>query len=426
MLRAKFYTWIHFALIAALLLPSFTSAQRSKTEAPVDLSILKKRDSLAAYMTPTQKLQLAQLETAIEEAESDLRTGQHLANTKPSSFDPDRNIQPIIQRGKALVLKAETEIKSYQIELVQLLKNVNVPTAGLQASEQLKLYKATVEATTWDAALEPYTTKVLEACWELGYETLFFDAVFIRDSQGLQRTGSEIRNQAYDTLVKVDGSRYSVKIPANFKLKPDSQGNHRHSFSFENANLFENDRKALLVLELIAPENSSTGLLSIRAVDLETQVIAAHELVKINDLTGILDQPSDGLQDLITQEVELRDPAQTIELLAGLGEAYSFQITDTSGVGEADTVLTHLLLNQSALRIVDSAFILNAYGDSLDAPEAWVGQANAQLTLEPNEAVGSYTIKAQADSSHRILELGTLLLNQNVEIEAATEAGAPE
>jgi hypothetical protein len=424
--RPKFLTWIHFALLTALLLPSFTSAQRSKTDAPADLSILKERDSLASYMTPMQKLQLAQLEAAIKEAESDLRSGQHLANTKPSAFDPDRNIQPVIQRGKALILKAEAEIKSYQIELVQLLKDVDVPATGLPASEQLKLYTATVEATTLDDALEPYATKVLEACWELGYETLFFDTVFIRNNQGIQRTGSEIRNQTYDTLVKIDGSRYSVKIPVDFKLKPDTQGNRRHSFSFENANLFENDRKALLVLELIAPENSSTGLLSIRAVDLETQAIVAHQLVKINELTGILDQPGDDPLDLITHEVELRDPAQTIELLAALVEPYSFQITDTSGTGEADAVLTHLLLNQTDLRIVDSAFILNAYGDSLNAPETWAGQANAQLTLVPGEAVGSYTIKAQADNSDRILELGTLLLSRKVEVVAATETGAPE
>lgn len=430
MFRSTLISCTKLLLIAVISLPLAASAKSSARAEPVDLSILQQVDTLLPHMTASQKIDYLNLGRTINLAQSDLRTGQTLAATRTSSLNPDRDVKGAINRGEKLIQRAQQTIEAAQIELVALLTTVQEQKTEQEAIEERK-FDYSLESTTYEKALATYSRKLLEACWELGYDSLFFDGAYILDNEGTHKADAEIRNLVYDTLVEIDGNTFSVTTPLEFQLHSDTNGQGSQIFSYDNASIFEDDQKALLAIEFILPEGSSTGLLSIRAIDLDTQTIAAMQLVKITDLAAAWGieaaeteieaeaassaaaataPASAELIDGIPEQVTLRNQANTLDILANLATPYTFEVMDDSETEIAASLFTHTLLQNSDLQLADSDFIFRAYGQSLDLPDAWVGQANARLTLEGGEA-GSYQLSAQAEGSERILPGGTLTLS---------------
>ena len=239
---------------------------------------------------------------------------------------------------------------------------------------------------------------------------MFFDGVFTQDSEGTHRTDAKLRNDFYNTLTKIDSKAFSVTIPVDFKLKSDTLGKSSQTFSYGNAAIFEEDKKALLVIELIRPKGSSSGLLSLRAIDLETQFIVVHQIVKVDDLVVILGIEDEMLVDTLPEQVTLRDYTSTLETLDRLGDAYIYEIESTAPNNEVAEMLTNTLLNQTNLQLSDSDFILRAYGDSLTMSDTWEGHANARLIIAEGAGTNSYQLSAQSSGSSRTLTIGVLTL----------------
>jgi hypothetical protein len=291
----------------------------------------------------------------------------------------------------------------------------------LTTVDALKVAKETIDEARFDYVLESSTfeeamatscQQLLERCWKLDYETLFFDGVFTQDSEGTHRTDSKLRNDFYNTLTKIDGSTFSVTIPVDFKLKPDTLDKNSQIFSYENEAIFEEDKKALLVIELIRPVKSSSGLLSLRAIDLETQLIVVHQIVKVHDLAVVLGIEDEILVDALPAQVTLRDHTNTLETLNRLGDAYIYEIESTVPDNEVAQMLTNTLLNQTNLQLSDSDFILRAYGESFDPPNIWEGHANARLIIAEGAETNSYQLGAQSNGNNRTLSIGVLTLSQ--------------
>ena len=112
----------------------------------------------------------------------------------------------------------------------------------------------------------------------------------------------------------------------NFVLNYERISEGTEIFTYENSELFEDEKKALLAVELIIPEGSSTGLLSMHAIDLCTQQIVAHELSKIVDLSEILNFQKQDYQDQLIDKFQFRDSSRTIEILAQLDTPYTFDL----------------------------------------------------------------------------------------------------
>jgi len=254
--------------------------------------------------------------------------------------------------------------------------------------------------------------QLLERCWQLGYETLFFDGVFTQDTEGTHRTNAKLRNDFYNTLTKIDGTTFSVTIPIDFKLKSGTLDKSSQIFSYENEAIFAQDKKALLAIELIRPDGSSSGLLSLRAIDLETQLIAVQQIVKVDDLATVLSIEDEILGDALLTQVTLRDHTNTLETLAHLTDAYIYEIESTAPSNEVAEMLTNTLLNQANLQISDRDFILRAYGDSLKMLDTWEGHANARLIITEGAETNSYQLSAQSNGSSRTLTSGVLTLSQ--------------
>ena len=311
MLRSKIRSCTKFLLIVVTIIPALTQAASSGKNESVDLSILEQSDALLPKMTTAQRVEYLRLKRAIEDAESDLKSGHYLANTKASSLAPNRDIRPTIERGKKMIKRAQLEIAATQKELVELLSLTEKQQAELNSMAQMR-YDYTLESTDYEQAITTLSKQLLESSWALGYQTLFFDGIFVQDSAGTKSASPELRNSTYDALVKADGTTFSVTTPVNFKLKSDTDGNGSDIFSYENAAIFKDDKKALLAIELILPTDSSTGLLSLQAIDLQTQRIAAYQLVKIDDLAAKLGIEADGLEDKTPDQLKLRDGTNTL------------------------------------------------------------------------------------------------------------------
>jgi hypothetical protein len=397
-------------LTTVIFLPLFVSAKALKEEA-IDSSIIKQSDALIPYMTASQRIQFLNLEAAIEDAQSNRRSGQHLTATRPSTFDPDRDIKAIVKRGKLMVESANLSIRTNQKSLVALLTTVDAQKAAKETIYEAR-FDYVLESSSFEEAMATRCQQLLERCWQLDYETLFFDGVFTQDSEGTHRTDSKLRNDFYNTLAKIDGNAFSVTIPVDFKLKSDTLSKSSQIFSYGNEVIFEEDKKALLVIELIRPKGSSSGLLSLRAIDLETQLIVVHQIVKVHDLAVVLGIEDEMLVDALPAQVTLRDHTNTLETLKRLGDAYIYEIESTvpdNGVAE---MLTNTLMNQTNLQLSDSDFILRAYGESFDPPNIWEGHANARLIIAEGAENKSYQLSAQSNVSSRTLTIGVLTLGQ--------------
>ncbi len=410
MLRSRLRSWANLLLTTIIFLPFLASAKASK-EAAIDLSIIDKSDALISYMTASQRVQFLDLEAMIEDAQSNRRSGQYLAETRPSTFDPDKDIKAIVKRGKLMVESANLSIRTNQKSLVTLLTTVDAQKAAKETIDEAR-FDYVLESSTFEEAMATRCQQLLERCWQLDYETLFFDGVFTQDSEGTHRTDAKLRNDFYNTLTKIDSNAFSVTIPVDFKLKSDTLGKSSQIFSYGNEAIFEDDKKALLVIELIRPKGSSSGLLSLRAIDLETQFIVVHQIVKIHDLVVILGIEDEMLVDALPAQVTLRDYTNTLETLDRLGDAYIYEIESTAPNNEVAEMLTNTLLNQTNLQLSDSDFILRAYGESLDPTNTWEGHANARLMIAEGAETNSYQLSAQSNGSSRTLTIGVLTLGQ--------------
>ena len=410
MLRSRLRSWANLLLTTVIFLPFLASAKASKEEA-IDLSIIEQSDALIPYMTTSQRIQFLNLEAAIEDAQSNRRSGQYLAETKSSTFDPDRDINAIVKRGKLMIESANLSIRANQKSLVALLTTVDAQKEAKVTIDEAR-FDYVLESSTFEEAMATRCQQLLERCWQLDYETLFFDGVFTQDSGGTHRTGSKLRNDFYNTLTEIDGNAFSVTIPADFKLKSSTLDKSSQIFSYENEAIFEEDKKALLVIELIRPKGSSSGLLSLRAIDLETQFIVVHQIVKVDDLAMALRVENEMLEDALLTQVTLRDHTNTLETLARLADAYIYEIKSTVPNNEVAEILTNTLLNQANLQISDRDFILRAYGESLDPPDTWEGHANARLIIAEGAEPDNYQLSAQSNGSSRTLTSGVLTLSQ--------------
>ena len=385
-------------------------AKALKKEA-IDISIIEQSDTLIPYMTASQRIQFLKLEAAIEDAKSSRRSGQYLAETKASTFDPDRDIKSIVNRGEQMIEGADLSIRTNQKVLVSLLTEVDAEKALKESIDEAR-FDYVLESSTFEEAMATQCQQLLEKCWGLGYEVLFFDGVFIQDNEGTHPTDVQLRNDFYDTLTKIDGTTFSVTIPVDFHLKAGTIGKSRQIFSYENEVIFEKDKKALLAIELIRPKGSSSGLLSLRAIDLETQLIAVQQIVKLDDLAAVLSIEDEMLEDTLLAQFTLRDHTNTLETLARLGDVYIYEIEPTAPTNEVAEMLTNTLLNHTNLQISDSDFILRAYGESLDLPDSWEGHANAQLIIANGDEANSYQLSAKSNGNDRTLPSGELILSR--------------
>ena len=386
------------------------SAKASKEEA-IDLGIIEQSDALIPYMTASQRIQFRKLEAAIEDAQSNRRSGQYLAETRPSTFDPDKDIKAIAKRGKLMIENANLSIQTNQKSLVALLTTAVAQKAAKETSDKAR-FDYVLESSTFEEAMVTGCQQLLKRCWKLGYETLFFDGVFTQDSEGTHPANAQLRNDFYDTLSKIDGTTFSVTIPIDFKLKSGTLGKSSQIFSYENEAIFEEDKKALLAIELIRPEGSSSGLLSLRAIDLETQLIAVQQIVKVDDLASALRIEDEILEDALLTRVTLRDDTNTLQTLARLADAYIFEIESMVPCNEVAEMLTNTLLKQAHLQISDRDFILRAYGDSLRMSDTLAGPANARLIIAQGTETNSYQLSAKSNGSSHTLNSGVLTLSQ--------------
>ena len=145
-----------------------------------------------------------------------------------------------------------------------------------------------------------------------------------------------------------------------------------------------------------------------RAIDLCTQQIVAHELSKIVDLSEIINFQKQDCQDQLIDKFQFRDSSRTIEILAQLDTPYTFDLASDAPMAAVKEQLTHTLIKHSSLKIVASDFIKRNYYKAMDENTPYNSPANATITLEAADKEGTYEVSAKANK--RSLSIGLLTL----------------
>ena len=419
-----------FIFLLLCVLPLSSQAASTK-EAPLDLSIIAQSDALRPYMTQQQRVDYIEAAQLIKQAESDIRSGENLQTQRPSTLNPDKDLKPIHERGEQLVKEGQAKVRSAQQQMIELLTAVQDQQINNQAVAAKK-YNFKVIEQTYPIAIKQAAIQTLENCRNAGYTNIFYDGLRIITAQQSSKAAPKVHNATYDTFIQADGTHFNLKVPLSLKLvKNDTTADY--AFQYDNASVFEGEKVALVAIEVIAPGSGSEALLSVRALDLDTQRLISSVLFYIPDASEVLtpesentvstDQVESADDDTqiattapprtIPVSVTVNDPNQLIEKLSGLASPYSF---DT--IAEADTtaqsilvagLLKDTLLKNSALILAEGNFIRRSYLPTEAAPEPLPSAATATLAITQNE--DNYTMIAKAHESDRALEVGTVTLN---------------
>ena len=417
-----------FSFLLFCALPLSSQAASTK-EAPLDLSIIAQSDALRPYMTQQQRVDYFEAAQLIKQGESNIRSGENLQAQKPSTLNPDKDLKPLHQRGEQLVEEGQAKVHSAQQQMIELLTAVQARQITNQAIAAKK-YNFELVEQTYPTALEQAAIQTLENCRNADYTNIFYDGLRIITAEQNSKSEPKVHNATYDTFIQADGTQFSVKVPLSLKLVKD-ETTADYTFQYDNESVFEGQKVALLAIEVIAPGSGSEALLSVRAIDLNTQRLISSVLYYIADASEVLSPAvtatSIGLEStteatntsaptavvttprMIAASVSINDQNQLIEKLSSLATPYLFEIV-TTGDSAAQSILVadllkDTLLKNSALIIVEGDFIQRSY---LPA-EAFPSAATATLTITSN--VDNYTMMAKAHGSERSLEIGTVTLH---------------
>jgi len=418
---------LFFVLLCAL--PLSSQAAPTK-EAPLDLSIIAQSDTLRPYMAPQQQMTYANALQLIKQGKSDIRSGENLQTQRPSTLNPDKDLKPIHERGEQLVKQGQAKVRLAQQQMIELLTAVQDQQINHQAVTAEK-YNFELIEQTYPIAIEQAAIQTLENCRNAGYTNIFYDGLQIITATLSSKAAPKVHNATYDTFIQADGTQFSVKVPLSLKVVKDETTTD-YTFRYENESVFEGEKVALLAIEVIAPGTESEALLSVRALDLDTQRLISSVLFYIADASQVLPPPAAASPIIAVESttealntpttavvapprtvpvsVMVNDPNQLIEKLSSLAAPYLFEIV-TIGDSAAQSVLIagllkDTLLKNSALLLVEGDYIQRSYLGT----EVLSSSATATLTITSNTD-NDYIMIAEAHENDRSLEIGTITLH---------------
>lgn len=385
---------------------------------PLDLSILEERNTLRQTMNASQRVTLLKLEAAVEKAASDIQSADYLIQTKISAFRDQKEVQEMVKQGEAQKKIAEIELDTAQRELVAFLTNFN-SERDAQLAVAAKKFNFTLESTTYEKAFTQSTKSLLAFARTKGYSTVLFDHIFISDRDGTKRISAQARNQAYDTIVDIDGTHFTVSVPQNLKLNESSE------LTFDGAQSYEGKKLALLAIELI-DATAEQGLLFMRLLDIQSHEIINHTLIPVSAITPLANTEDEEGSEEVTMAVEtekasedplaltqaaplpigaqILDTSMWIDRLALL--PYSFQIVSATSESLVPQIyLAHAVTTNTDMRIADDGFLQRAYGDT---EQTFTSQASAELKLSAHGE--AHALSALSYNNDRVIAIGTFSL----------------
>ena len=429
---------------------------------PVDTSILEERYSLFSFLSLSQRISFSRAEEQVKDGESKLRRGKFMANREPSKLNPDEDLTETKARGKRLIEAGQTEIRQGQAAMVAILQAAKAERAASAPPEDI-LYEYPVDsAENYESGLEAAASVVLRACWDTGYNQIFFDRVFESNADGTTRAATSVNNLTYETLIKIDATRFSLNLPTNFQLDLKKPGAGRQ-FTFDNLDAYSKKRIALLSVEIIEfpssadeklesddaeapkinqetvatsgsdaakPEIEATGpgghatdpppdeseesrppiqLLVVQALDLDTLKLVRQELRWIVPENAIA--PKSSVED----KMALTEQKQKIQLLASLPEPYQFRIeakvNDPIRAMMLEAYLAGALMEHFSLKIVPVGALQRTYAASKDA--SFRKTVNARFSLQPDKTgEARLGLSAIAEKANQSLSLGWAELSE--------------
>lgn len=381
-------------------------------------------DELQAYLTPTQKARLLRAEALIEEGESDVTAGTHFAERKASRLDPDEDIRAVKERGRKMIAAGQSKIARGE-ELIDELIEEAVAQRAEAIAGLVQNYDLKIDPLPFDTALRDAAKTTLARCREAGYGTVLYDGLFLtRADHGTVPSPSALRGSTYDTLIELDGTEFSVRLPINLDVQAEGDA---YRYEYDNRESFEPGKIVLLQMELLATAHFGETLLVVTAVDTERHHIVARTVKRIDDADRVIPAAfgrETGSQAIAaaneagtaeaaeTASPEANDPAGETrksnrfpihlaltdqrDLLASLERlepAYRFatkaQIAE-EGLRRlaVETALTALLAGNSELQLYDDSFVRRAYLSDTEAGETSV-EPDAEANGESSENRGT-------------------------------------
>jgi hypothetical protein len=448
-------------LLLACALPFCSEAKSSEaTDDTIDLSIIQHSDVLRPHMSMQERLALLEAEKMIKVGGSEIRNGTYLIQKKASSLYPNEDMKPNKLRGKKLIEDGHAKIAQGQRAMVELLTSTEHELVMLKATASQR-FNFSPTQQDYATALEAAATTILQNCEDAGYENIFFDGLQVIKADQLESAGLQLRNNAYDTFIAVDGTRFSVKLAMGLKLTQDDSISG-YTFSHDSSAVFKGQASALLAIEIIAPSHQTKGLLSVRAFDLQTQQLLASSATYLSDVDEILSETDTDTETEATvaadssetvppmpAEVLITNDNQMIDNLEAVAMPYIFEITTSNIQDPAQALVLKALMGDSILKnskliLVDGDFMKRSYVDgdfmkrtdvASDAlvAESEKGPATATLNIIPlddwtlapppaltatatlniiplDDEAGTYAITAHANNSAHVLEVGTMTL----------------
>lgn len=388
--------------IACFLVLQLSAKSTSKDE-EVDFSILERSTELSRYLDSKQRVQLIKLEESVQAALEKIRSGEYMKARKPSSLNPNEDLKPFHAKGEQLVEEGELEARTQRLRIVQLLRTAETQKEA-QAKARAARYNFRIEEMDFTAALKQSAEKVMADAWAKGYDHVLFDGVRIVEAGKSRISDVETRNMAYDILVGIDGTRFTLTMPIDLSYSTTTEPAPR--FVYENEAAFVDSKGALLAIEKIETPNQSSGILAVRAIDLQKFTLISSELIT---LAPDESAPSDTTGTPLPTSGMIEDGAGILDTLGALKTPYQFgwdltQLEDPERALAYSLLLQQTIQQNAGIQLLETQFVERSY---LQANETLAQHANAVFQLDPrdgNEAV--FTLSSRLISNNRQVVIG--------------------
>lgn len=418
----RFVRPLRLPLLLAILLPFSAFASTPSGEQTItDEALLEQASALRAYMNVHERAALLRAEQLIEQGESEIRSGQHMAGRRPSVLTPKEDVRAINTRGQTLIKSGREKVETGKRAALEILRETSIQRQKIRAAAQKK-YNTTVKKTTYTNGLVTGLERVLEDTWDAKYRVILFDGIRISDESGTRKADLALHNSAYDTVVDLDSTRFSVTLPIDLEFSATEDDPADFRFRFANQATFRGKSIALLVIELITSQFSDEVLLGIRTIDTKTHRILTSSVFQITDAARVLNaEEADAgapSEKWIPRAIAVQDEERLIDRLAAAPSGYFFGV-EAEANDPVRTLLLQLVLKDtvrqnSELALVDCDFIRRAYLNDPDMAANFAGKANAALLLRSAEAPGAgedrYYISAWDKTTNRAISIGRLSL----------------
>ncbi len=268
-------------LVCIFLLPAEGAPSKA---AESELPALSDRQVLR-YLSTAETLEWERAQEQLKAGQSQVETGTRLMNRPPSMLSSSEQVAQDKKAGAEQVALGEATIAQANKVLDGLRAKAAEEKAGTKV---VKHEPVTIpmeySATTLDDGLMPTTEKLLFQLWNQGYSRIYLDQAYVidtADKNPIYLSDPLLTKELRGIIARLDGNRFTFVNDEAIQFKLVQEGGHSYIDFPDREPILRNFKSVLVLAEIVYDSRMESALLSLRGIDLKSDIVVASELISL-------------------------------------------------------------------------------------------------------------------------------------------------